>query len=86
MWTIHDDSWTEIVVSSDDVETDLSLMRGLDVAFEFGLGSPIMSRNGRHLVAAHFQDPHDHSGLRISWVDAPEAALSTPMRAPAEFW
>jgi hypothetical protein len=67
---IDDDSWTEIVVWSKDVRSDYAAMEDRGVPFESPLGAPIMSRDGRDMVAAHFQDPDGHYGRLSGWVDS----------------
>jgi hypothetical protein len=67
---IDDDSWTEVVVWSKDVRRDYAAMEDRGVPFESALGAPIMSRDGRDMVAAHFQDPDGHYGRLSGWVDA----------------
>ncbi len=68
--TIDDDSWTEIVVFSEDVVADYAAMEARGVPFESPLGPPIMSRDGHDLVAAHFQDPDGHYGRLTGWVES----------------
>jgi catechol 2,3-dioxygenase-like lactoylglutathione lyase family enzyme len=67
---IADDSWTEVVIVSETVESDYEAMAARGVPFESPLGAPIMSRDGKDLVAAHFQDPDGHYGRLTGWVDA----------------
>lgn len=67
---IDDRSWTEIVVGSEDVVADYAAMADRGVPFEGPLSEPIMSRDGKHLVAAHFQDPDGHYGRLTGWVES----------------
>lgn len=67
---IDDYSWTEIVIFSENVESDYEAMADRGVPFESPLGAPIMSRDGKNLVAAHFQDPDGHYGRLTGWIDA----------------
>ena len=67
---IDDDSWTEIVISSEDVVSDYDAMKARGVPFESPLGAPIMSRDGKDLVAAHFQDPDGHYGRLTGWIES----------------
>jgi Glyoxalase/Bleomycin resistance protein/Dioxygenase superfamily len=68
---VDDDSWTEIVIFSEAVESDFAAMQERGVPFESPLGGPIMSRDGRDLVAAHFRDPDGHYGRLTGWIDSP---------------
>ena len=65
---IADDSLTEIVLLSDNVRTNYRDMAERGVPFEDELGSPIMSRDGKDLIAAYFQDPDGHYGRLTGWV------------------
>ncbi len=67
---IDDDSWTEIVIGSQDVEADYAAMAARGVPFESPFGAPIMSEDGRDLVAAHFQDPDGHYGRLSGWISS----------------
>ena len=68
---IDDDSFTEIVLVSEDVRTEYRTMVERGVPFESELGEPIMTRDGKDLIAAHFQDPDGHYGRLTGWVDSP---------------
>ncbi len=65
---IADESLTEIVLSSDDVRETYAEMAERGVPFEDELGPPIMSSEGRDLIAAYFQDPDGHYGRLTGWV------------------
>ena len=67
---ITDESLTEIVFSSDDVRGEYRELAERGVPFEDELGPPIMSKDGKDLVAAHFQDPDGHYGRLTGWVDS----------------
>lgn len=69
---IEDDSWTEVVVWSQDVRADYEAMSERGVPFESALGEPIMSRDGKDMIAAHFQDPDGHYGRLSGWVPSTE--------------
>ena len=65
---IADESLTEIVLSSEDVRETYAEMAARGVPFEGELGPPIMSSEGRDLIAAYFQDPDGHYGRLTGWV------------------
>lgn len=65
---IDDHSFTEIVFFADDVRTEYAAMAERGVPFESELGAPIMSQDGKDLIAAHFQDPDGHYGRLTGWV------------------
>ena len=67
---IADDSFTEIVLASENVRETYREMAERGVPFEGELGPPIMSEDGRDLVAAYFQDPDGHYGRLSGWVDS----------------
>jgi len=67
---VEDDSFTEIVLMSDDVQAEYKTMAERGVPFESDLGPPIMSRDGKDLIAAHFQDFEGHYGRLTGWVDS----------------
>ena len=67
---ITDESLTEIVLASENVQEAYQEMAERGVPFEGELGPPIMSEKGRDLVAAYFQDPDGHYGRLSGWVDS----------------
>lgn len=67
---IQDDSWTEIVIWSEDVRSDHEAMKARGVPFESDLAGPVMTRDGKDMVAAHFQDADGHYGRLTGWVDS----------------
>ena len=67
---IRDESLTEIVLATDSVRDTYAEMTARGVPFEDELGPPIMSHDGRDLVAAHFQDHNGHYGRITGWVES----------------
>ena len=67
---VTDESLTEIVFGSEHVRETYQAMAGRGVPFEGELGPPIMSKEGRDLIAAHFRDPDGHYGRLTGWVDS----------------
>ncbi len=67
---IADESFTEIVLAADDVRMTYAEMEARGVPFEGELGPPIMSDDGRDLVAAYFRDPDGHYGRLTGWVES----------------
>ena len=67
---IIDESLTEIVLASENVRETYQEMAERGVPFESELGPPIISEEGRDLVAAYFQDPDGHYGRLSGWVDS----------------
>ena len=65
-----DESLTEIVFGSEHVRDTYRAMAERGVPFEAELGPPIMSNEGRDLIAAHFRDPDGHYGTLTGWVDS----------------
>ena len=65
---IADESLTEIVLMTEEVRETYADMAARGVPFESALGQPIMSQEGRDLIAAHFQDPDGHYGRLTGWV------------------
>jgi len=66
---IADESLTEIVLAAEDVRKTYAEMSDRGVPFEGELGPPIMSNEGRDLVAAYFRDPDGHYGRLTGWVE-----------------
>lgn len=64
---ISDESLTEVVFESEDVETDFEVMTSRGVPFEVEL-RPITSDDDRDLLGAHFRDPDGHYGSLTGWV------------------
>ena len=67
---IRDESLSEIVLFTENVRQTYAAMADRGVPFEDDLGPPIMSRDGKDLVAAHFQDPEGHYGRITGWVES----------------
>ena len=65
---LMDESLTEIVFASAHVRDDYRAMAVRGVPFEGELGPPIMSNEGRDLIAANFRDPDGHYGRLTGWV------------------
>lgn len=65
---IADESLTEIVLASEDVRETYAEMAERGVPFDGELGPPILSSEGRDLIAAYFQDPDGHYGRLTGWV------------------
>ena len=67
--SVTDDSFTEIVFSSEDVRETFREMTERGVSFERDL-KIITSRDGKDFIGASFRDPDGHYGTLTGWVDS----------------
>lgn len=63
----RDDTSSELVLEVDDVVAAHEAMTGRGVPFEVE-PRPVMSQDGRTLLAAHFRDPDGHLWSVTGWV------------------
>ena len=66
---VTDESLTEVVFESDEVESEYGEMAERGVPFELKL-RPLTTDGQRQLLGAHFRDPDGHYGSLTGWVDS----------------